>query len=167
MQREVMALMQTAGYDVAWRDSADSAHDVAGASVVVLQLRGVCRVPERLAAVEPLGKAVSLASSAVENGEVLPFSWLECETLTKLLAPALDKEPSGKRDYLYGRAMGRLVAHELLHILSNRLEHDKAGVGKPSFSAKDVLAERFQFEHASIARFVDSEDVIDDPTASR
>jgi hypothetical protein len=167
MQREVTALMQAAGYHVAWRDSADSGRDVADASVVVLQLRGVCQVPERLTAIEPLTKSVSLASTAVENGKVLPFSWLECETLTKLLAPSLAQEPGGKRDHLYGRAMGRLVAHEFLHVLSHTRDHDEAGVGKPSFTAQDVLAERFQFESASIARFAESDDDSDDATVGR
>jgi hypothetical protein len=153
MQREVKTLMGTAGYRVEWRDSAASKGDVADASVVVLQLRGSCQAPENPANVEPLGKSVSLASSAVVDGEVLPFSWLQCETLTRLLAPSLAKEPGGKRDYLYGRAMGRLVAHELLHVLTNHRGHDEAGVGKPSFSAKDVLAERFQFDGTSLTSF--------------
>jgi hypothetical protein len=153
MKREVKALMQTAGYHVEWRDLEKSRHDVVGASLVVLELRGVCQVPQRAASVEPLRVAASLASSAVVNSEVLPFSWLECETLTKLLGPSLAKEPGGRRDFLYGRAMGRLVAHELLHVLTKARGHDDAGIGKPSFSAKDVLAEHFEFESTSIARF--------------
>ena len=162
MQREVETLMLTAGYHVAWRNDTEPKRNVNDASVVVLKLRGICQAPERPAAVEPLRKSVSLASTAVVDGEVLPFSWLECESLTRLLAPSLSKESSGKRDYLYGRAMGRLVAHELLHVLSKTGTHDDAGVGKPSFSAQDVLQERFEFEPASIASFaspeLDSED---------
>jgi hypothetical protein len=167
MQREVKTLMQTAGYRIEWRDSASSKRDVSDASVFVLQLRGVCQAPERPSAVEPLGKSVSLASSAVVDGEVLPFSWLECETLARLLAPSLAKEPGAKREYLYGRAMGRLVAHELLHVLTNTRGHDDSGVGKLSFSAKDVLSERFEFEHPSIARLAGPDDKSDEPLAGR
>ncbi|HEY4361221.1 MAG TPA: hypothetical protein VGN17_09640 [Bryobacteraceae bacterium] len=152
MQREVNTLLQSAGYRVDWRQKGESSQSVEGASVAVLQLRGVCQVPENPGAVEPLTKNVSLASSAVVDGEVLPFSWLECETLTKMLSPFLALEPGAKRDFLYGRAMGRLVAHEFLHVLANSREHDHAGVGKPSFSARDVLSERFQFESASLLR---------------
>jgi hypothetical protein len=156
MKREVKALMRAAGYHVEWWDLEGARREVIGASMVVLELRGVCRTPQRVAAVGPLRQAASLASSAVDNSEVLPFSWLECETLTKLLAPSLAKAPGGKCDFLYGRAMGRVVAHELLHVLTNVRGHDDAGVGKPSFSANDMLAERFEFEPASIARFRDA-----------
>ena len=39
--------------------------------------------------------------------------------------------------------MGRLLAHELYHMLANKRGHAESGVGKASFSASDVLGERF------------------------
>jgi len=75
--------------------------------------------------------------------------------LNRLLATALNKEGDSKREYLYGRAMGRLLAHELFHVLTNTREHDHAGIGKPSCSAKDVLADRFEFAFPTLARFHD------------
>jgi hypothetical protein len=60
---------------------------------------------------------------------------------------------SKQRDFLYGRAMGRLLAHELYHMLANQREHVGSGVGKPSFSASDVLGESFAFEESALARF--------------
>jgi hypothetical protein len=54
---------------------------------------------------------------------------------------------------LYGRAMGRVLAHELYHMLANQREHVGSGVGKPSFSATDVLGESFAFEESALARF--------------
>jgi hypothetical protein len=88
----------------------------------------------------------------VVNGDVLPFSWLECGTLSRMLAPALNGAGS-RRDYLYGRAMGRLIAHELFHILTHTRGHDAGGVAKPYFSAQDILAEHFEFEASTLARF--------------
>ncbi len=75
------------------------------------------------------------------------------ETLTQMLAPSLAGVKSGQRDFLYGRAMGRLLAHELYHMLANQREHVGSGVGKPSFSAQDVLGESFAFEESALARF--------------
>ena len=62
-------------------------------------------------------------------------------------------QPDGRREFLYGRAMGRVVAHELYHILSNEPGHDEDGVAKPSFTTRDVLADQFNFNHATLAKF--------------
>lgn len=150
MQREVSTLMRSVGYDVEWRKASAQAAPVSG-SLIVLELRGVCQAPARPADIAPLAKATSLASSAVVDGAVLPFSWIDCGTLTRFVAPSLVREPGSKLDHLYGRAMGRLAAHEFMHVLSGRVDHDDAGIGKPYFSAKDVLAEQFTFETASVA----------------
>jgi hypothetical protein len=161
MKREVTALLGSIGYGVEWRDRAASS-EATSASLILLELRGSCQAPAHPSEIVPLTKAASLASSAVVDGAVLPFSWLDCNTLTRLLAPAFAKANNNKFDYLYGRAMGRLAAHELMHVLSGRVDHDDAGVGKPYFSAKDILSDHFAFENETIAALP----VISSPTAS-
>jgi len=156
MTREADSLMASAGYSVSWRLLGGSTHDAVDGHLVVIELRGNCQPPKPSATIEPLAAGTSLASTAVADGKVLPFSQLECENLTRLLASTLAKEAPVKRDYLYGRAMGRLVAHELFHVLLGTLDHDEAGIAKPSFSAKDILADHFEFEFTALAKFRDS-----------
>jgi len=155
MARETDALMASAGYAVSWR-VLGSTPGVSDAFLVVIELRGVCQAPEPAAPFEPLNAGVSLASTAVADGKVLPYSQLECENLARLLAPSLSKESAGKRDHLYGRAMGRLVAHELFHVLIGTQDHDAGGIAKRAFSAKDMLADHFQFELSALDKFRDS-----------
>jgi hypothetical protein len=52
--------------------------------------------------------------------------------------------------------MGRLIGHELFHILTNTRAHDVGGVAKPYFSAQDLLADHFEFEASTLARFHES-----------
>jgi hypothetical protein len=68
-----------------------------------------------------------------------------------LLAPELARIEPAQRDFLYGRAMGRVLAHELYHVIANKREHAGSGVGKESFNAGDVLGEHFLFEGAALA----------------
>jgi len=152
MQRELEALMQTAGYRVEWKTPGSSSGED-DSVIAVVELRGSCRPPEGKAQVKPVKNGASLASTAVDGERVLPFSWINCETLTQMLAPSLAEVKSKQRDFLYGRAMGRVLAHELYHMLANEREHVGSGVGKPSFSAKDVLGESFTFEESALARF--------------
>jgi hypothetical protein len=165
MKREASGLMEPGGYRVTWRDLPESAADAVEAAVVIVELRGACQAPKHAEALPPLIAPASLASTAVANGEVLPFSWLECGTLSRMLAPEIAKHDSGQ-DSRFGRAMGRLLAHELFHVLTNTTHHANEGVGKPYFSAKDVLAERFEFETETLVQLrapAPSDDTGDDP----
>ncbi len=151
MKSEVDELMGTAGYTVEWR-GVEEASQVTDAPLVVMELRGTCVPPQNLGRVEPLTSSESLASTAVENGRVLPFSWVNCDTLTRMLASSLNKKDREIRTHMYGRAMGRIVAHELYHILANERDHASAGVTKPCFTTSDVLAEQFNFDNATLAK---------------
>ena len=151
MKRELETLLQTAGYRVDWKVLGNLSGE--GDTVVaVVELRGSCRAPDPKAYVKPVENGTSLASTAVEGGKILPFSWINCETLTQMLAPSLAGTESGQRDFLYGRAMGRVLAHELYHMLANQRGHAGSGVAKASFSASDVLGERFTFDHSALAQ---------------
>jgi hypothetical protein len=39
---------------------------------------------------------------------------------------------------LVGRVLGRVVAHELLHILTRSVQHGREGVNKSSFTVKEL-----------------------------
>jgi hypothetical protein len=160
MQRELEALMQSAGYRVEWKvpgkpsddkPSDDKPSNEGDGVLAVVELRGSCRVSESAVHMTPVKNGASLAATAVDGDQVLPFSWINCETLTQLLTPTLAGMESEKRDFLYGRAMGRVAAHELYHILANEREHSGSGVGKSSFSAGDILADHFIFEGSALA----------------
>jgi hypothetical protein len=152
MKREANALLEPAGYALAWRRLPNALGEAVEVPLVVVELRGTCQAPRRGDELAPLLNPSSLASTSVVNGDVLPFSWLECGTLSRMLAPALNRFGS-RKDYLYGRAMGRLIAHELYHMLTHTRGHDAGGVAKPYFSAQDILAEHFEFEASTLARF--------------
>jgi hypothetical protein len=161
MKREVDSLMEDAGYSVSWRSPGDFGQDEGDAVVIVSEFQGICEVPRPGTILAPPETGAILASTAVSDGEVLPFIGVDCATVAKLLAPAL---PDGmaRRNFLYGRALGRVVAHELFHALTRTREHDGSGVAKHSFRASDILAEHFEFELATLKRFRESAPVVPD-----
>jgi hypothetical protein len=150
MKVELRALMRSPGYRVEWREGRTAERDVENAALVVVELRGSCGLPQGPLAAVPAWHIDSLASTHVSNDNVLPFSWVNCENLTLLLAPALSTEAGAQRDYLYGRAMARLVAHELYHVLANSRDHCREGIAKAGFTVKDLLSERFDFTDGAL-----------------
>jgi hypothetical protein len=62
------------------------------------------------------------------------------------------RETVARRDFLYGRAMARVVAHELYHVLLKTADHAHAGIARSCFTAEDLLTEHFEFEGATLAK---------------
>jgi len=152
MRRELGQLMETAGYELVWRDT-HSPPEVTASPLIVARLQGVCALPAGdLDSYAPLAKAASLASTAVVEGRVIPFSTVNCANLSRTLAPMLAGEPGARRDFLYGRAVARVLAHEFYHILSGSTAHAAGGLAKSCFSPTDLVTEHFEFEQSTLAK---------------
>ena len=153
MKVELARLMDSAGYHIDFTDSQTTSGVSTDSELVVVTLNGHCGV----STADPSGRHLPisrapLASTAVEDGRILPFSSVDCAGLTAMIAAPLSSEPGARRDFLYGRAMARLVAHELYHVLLQTRGHERNGIARPGFSASDLLTERFAFEPATAAR---------------
>lgn len=151
MKHELETQLKAGDYQVQWRTLGASNGSEDG-FVAIIEMRGACHAPKPGASLNPVSAGASLASTAVQDGQVLPFSWIYCQTLSEMLAPALASTKSSQRDFLYGRAMGRVLAHELYHVLSNERAHENGGVAKSSFSASDVLKDDFTLGESALLR---------------
>jgi len=148
MQEESGLLMRSAGYQVHWLDPLERP-DAPGTSLVVIELTGPCAPAEHSGRPVDVGR---LAFTVVDHGTILPFVTVDCAALQKTLASALDREPRARRDVLYGKAMGRLVAHEMYHIQSQSREHSRNGVAEAAVSSRELVAERFEFAADAVAK---------------
>jgi hypothetical protein len=153
MRREAVALMRSAGYALEFRDrnarrSGDSAPNLA-----FVDLIGTCAVAaDPTPGPPPDDNQPKLAYTAVEDGVVLPFSRIDCGALSRIMAHLLAREAPAERAFLYGRAMARVLAHELYHVLAQTRDHAAEGIGKPCFTAADLVSSRFEFETTSLIR---------------
>ena len=75
MKRETASLLAEAGYTVEWLEHVSSTET--DGFLTVLELRGVCETPDHRA-VESVLPGAKLASTAVTDGRILPFSWVNC-----------------------------------------------------------------------------------------
>ena len=152
MKRELSGIMESAGYRLVYGDPRAPDPDGHYSSLAVLELRGACGMPGANSHVErAVLSGASLAETSVSSGVVLPFSRIDCANLTRLIGPALADEPRAQRDWLYGRAMARLAAHELYHVMMGSRDHCRRGVAKASFSVNDLLDDGFDFDGVALA----------------
>jgi hypothetical protein len=152
-QRELDRLLAPAGIDIAWRSLATRTSDEQFNRVVVVSFDGSCSPPD---AAVPFGKVqdagITLADSSVSNGHVLPFFHVNCTNLLHILAPTLWPMSAEARNVAFGRALGRVMAHELYHIIGETTLHQTTGVAKASLSVQDLIGTRLDFDTASLTQ---------------
>ncbi|MBV8841301.1 MAG: hypothetical protein JO307_00695 [Bryobacterales bacterium] len=135
MQREVEALFEPAGIKVAWRRVEDNEGTELFPHVVVIRVRGECRThPATLRELEPLVDNLELAHAAVRNGQALPFAEVQCDRVSAFLRPWRRAEQAAS----LGVAMGRVIAHELFHMLTNTLTHGDGALSKASVTSQEL-----------------------------
>jgi len=156
LQKELAELMNSAGVVAQWEDP-NSYRDVSGYTVVV-DLQGDCSVPFH-ADILPLADGTPIGSTAVADNHLLPFVVVNCNVLTALMSPYIADQPEAFREFVFGRAMGRVLAHELYHIVTQSGSHLDSGVAKASFSASDLMKNRFEFDEVAVNRIHDSQSV--------
>jgi hypothetical protein len=144
--------MRAGGFRIIWGDPRTPGKLGQG-DLAVVELRGSCGMPPGSYRVErEVDSGGKIAETPVENGVVLPFSFVNCANLTRMIGPVLSLEAGAQRDYLYGRAMARVVAHELYHVLLGSRDHGHQGVSKASFTTANLLDELFDFDVSALAK---------------
>jgi hypothetical protein len=134
MKREAQALVRACGVELTWRRMDELSSSEAFPRMVVVKLRGVCKMgppaPPLSSESGPLG------STYILGGEPAPFSDIECDRIRS----ALSSQPGG--DLAFGRALGRVLAHELHHMIDRTRGHTATGYTRRSLSPADLVADR-------------------------
>jgi hypothetical protein len=139
MKHEVEHLLKASGVSVDWRLATDNHGNETFAGLVVLKFKGKCKV-EAWQQDPVRGATTTLGTTQVSNGHVLPFSEVKCDAVKE----ALSYLPAGanqiERQQAFGLAMGRVVAHELYHILARTTGHAARGLAKAAESLQDLVS---------------------------
>jgi hypothetical protein len=132
MGREAAHILKRSGVSLRWRLGAPT--QAVSGLLVVVRLVGQCDMdgaPVFLAP-GPLGWAHQA------NGSMIPFSDLACDNLRGAVQAATGSQLRG--NVLLGRAMGRVLAHELYHIVADTSDHGKDGVAQAALSPRQLTA---------------------------
>ncbi|MBN8730843.1 MAG: hypothetical protein J0L64_09900 [Acidobacteria bacterium] len=150
LQRETQALLRPAGVKLVWRELHESSRHEDFQAVVVARFEGSCVAAREEVEMAGAGRPAALASTPVQEGVILPFTTVNCGAVKRLTSALMRDEPGARRNYLFGRALGRVLAHELYHILGQTRLHADKGIAKPAFHARELLAETFAFHEPAI-----------------
>jgi hypothetical protein len=140
-EQEVVAVFQKAGLSVTWTSPDDDLSDGV-LPVVVLSSPRSAALPPHL-----------LGISSPDRGAGV---WIFYSTIRAELGFRRSREESvGPREARsLGRALGRVVAHEVVHAYQIRHEHARVGLMGPHFDARALTGDDLAWDSASQAALV-------------
>jgi hypothetical protein len=145
MVREAAHILKKTGVSLHWH-LGEPAQGVEGLLVVV-KLVGRCDMdgPPAFRISGPLGWSHQV------NGVILPFGDLACDNIRSAVESARIAGDQLRGNVLLGRAMGRVLAHELYHIAADTAEHGQDGVAQAALSARDLTSGPLEFRPSDVA----------------
>jgi hypothetical protein len=144
MRTELRELLRGSGFSFSWYNGAGNVEG----RLAVIRLQGACGsdAPNPLPLHQVFRDPEALGSTHVSNGEVLPFADIRCDHLRRFVAqPLANAHAYEVREEMLGRALARVIAHELFHILLRTKEHGRTGLARAGQTAAQLVAPRLNF----------------------
>jgi hypothetical protein len=147
MKHETAEILKPSGLEFDWHLMRDRRAGESFPDLVVVTLRGSCSANAPAASERDLFAlgGVPLAFTRISDGRILPFMDVKCDTIRTYLAREMASARPAQRDLLLGRALGRVVAHELYHILAETALHGHEGVARSAMTRSDLISSAFGF----------------------
>jgi hypothetical protein len=143
MQSELDRILAPTQLRVVWRAIGKGTPSETYPDLVVLHFRGACLFDP--SAVEPVFAGETLAETELSDGRILPFGEVECDPLRRFVAPLAGPLKIDRANKALGRAMARVTAHEIYHMLTRSMRHASSGIARASHSRADLLSASFGF----------------------
>lgn len=113
--------------------------------LVVFKLKGNCSMNAL-----PVGALSDergpLAMTYSVDGEVLPFGEIECDHVRDAIERSLGPGNPEAHQTAFGRALARVMAHEMYHMLTKSAKHTKNGVTRESLSGRELAQDRLTLD---------------------
>ena len=146
MKNEFVRIYAATPYQFQWRSAESIREGESFDDLTVVRITGTC-------AADPLplyDERGPLGLTHITNGRVLPFVSLECDRLRRVLQGYLESKDTSAWQIILGRALGRVLAHEMYHVLAHTTKHGKTGVTRGALSAHELAAPDLKMDAESV-----------------
>ena len=143
LHKEVTSIMASMGLEFAWRPLTGRRGNEVWRQLAVIKLKGTC--DGRLLSPNSFFEG-ALGWTHVVDGEILPFMDVDCDRIRAFIRRPLSNTTPEKRDEMLGRAVGRVVAHELYHILGRTMHHGSGAASVPAYTVEALTGDEFLIE---------------------
>jgi hypothetical protein len=148
MKREFAGIMKDTAVRFDFRSRSQASQE-ALSDLVLVRFKGKC-------VLDPVGYLYDergpMAFTYSTDGAVQPFSEVACDKVTSAVRSAMSGGDFANADVLLGRALGRVLAHEVVHMLSKSGAHGHTGVAKTALSGSQLIAPELRLEPEDVER---------------
>jgi hypothetical protein len=138
IQTQLQSLLSKAGLTVDLRDRSETPARAEFSHLVLFRMKGHCTTnPLPIAALSDERGPLAMAYSS--DGKILPFGEVECDRVRKSLDRVLWRTKDSANQSALGTALATVLAHEIYHMLGDRVKHTHDGITKSSLSAHELL----------------------------
>jgi hypothetical protein len=153
MKREFEGIVKDAPITVGW-STPQQAQQEAAPNLMVVHFKGRCVFDPAPYLYDERGP---MAFTYSTGGVVQPFGEVACDKVTTTIRTAMFGGDYARADLLLGRALGRVLAHEVVHMLSRSAAHGSEGVAKKSLSGSQLIAPELRLAPEDLDRLVNIE----------
>ena len=132
--------MSPVGLRFEWRSLHDAGQAGATADLAVVTFMGSC---VGMGFAEPFRDG-ALGWTHMTDGAILPFVDVDCDHIRGFLQGQFLRLGLNDGEEVIGRAIGRVLAHELYHVFAGTTHHSAEGVDQPRYSVRDLVDDRFR-----------------------
>jgi hypothetical protein len=137
MRAEAATQLRDAGLNLDWATAEESSRRQDLGSSVIFKMRGKCAMDSFPLLADELGLPLAITHST--DGDILTFGAVDCDRVRSSLKRTMSGSDYSRGDYLYGRALGRVMAHEMYHMLAGSTAHAKKGVTRECLSGRELV----------------------------
>jgi hypothetical protein len=152
MKREFSGIMKDSALTFDFKSRAEATYH-SYSNLVVVRFQGTCVLKPIPYLYDERGP---LAFTYSTEGEVQPFTEVKCDQVSRAVRSAMSRGDFARADMLMGRALGRVLAHEVVHILTRSGSHGHGGVAKTALSGMQLIAPELRLEPEDVDRIRDT-----------
>jgi hypothetical protein len=145
MREELDWITSPIGLKFGWRLFDSVGKHTPVARLAVIHFKGSCKVDDLTVLPSHSFYRLKLGWTHAVDGRVVPYADIFCDAIRAYIAPTLLVTDPQQREAIYGRAVGRVVAHELYHIFAETRKHAWSGLAKANCSEADLVSDDFSF----------------------
>lgn len=150
MRMEVDQIYEGTAVSTEWRNYRTGETTPVMTRAVVVRMRGDCTANglygmENLKTHSPLGFTHSV------DGHLLPFVEVLCDKVRALAMYRRANEPR-EPAWMFGRALGRVLAHEMFHVLAETSSHAEEGLLRAHLSGSELTCPYLGLDRKSVKK---------------
>ncbi len=136
MESETSNILKTTGLKLDWRLRNEASRETYP-DLVVMTFKGSCKFDMSPRVYDEPGP---LASTKTTDHQIQSFGQVDCDHVVQSARSAMWGGDFKKADLLVGRALGRVLTHELVHMLTRSADHGREGVFEAALSGKQLIS---------------------------